>query len=197
MNSRRGSTAAPRDPGGGLSADPQGARPSRSLLRDRRILGQFDPWRTSAHQPHDLVTDLTSTRLVQFLDALGPGFYFDRETAQDSLESGRPFNVIHQTLGYKFDFFPAMDPHGRAELARRLVVALPALDTELVPVISAEDTILAKLRWYRAGGEVSDRQWRDIAGIFAASGPHLDQDYLHQWARTLGLTELYERASRE
>jgi len=160
-------------------------------------------WASSIHgEPRhtnhiDLVTDLTSTRLCRFLDALVPGFYFDRETAQDSLESGRPFNVIHQTLGYKFDFFPAMDPHGRAEVARRLVVALPALDTELVPVISAEDTILAKLRWYRAGGEVSDRQWRDIAGIFAASGPHLDQDYLQQWARTLGLTELYERAARE
>jgi len=72
-----------------------------------------------------------------------------------------------------------MDPHGRAELARRLVVALPALDTELVPVISAQDTLLAKLRCYRA------------------SRPHLDQDYLHRGARTLGLTELYERASRE
>lgn len=73
---------------------------------------------------------------------------------------------------------------------------LPRLDTELVPVISAEDTILAKLRWYRAGGEVSDRQWRDIAGIVAASDGHLDHAYLERWARQLGLLDLYERLLR-
>ena len=65
-----------------------------------------------------------------------------------------------------------------------------------MPVISAEDTILAKLRWYRAGGEVSDRQWRDIAGIFAASGEHLDHAYIERWARAMGLMDLYERALR-
>lgn len=35
-----------------------------------------------------------------------------------------------------------------------------------IDVASAEDTILRKLNWYRLGGEVSDRQWRDVAGIF-------------------------------
>jgi hypothetical protein len=79
---------------------------------------------------------------------------------------------------------------------RRVAVALPALDTERVPVISAEDTILAKLHWYRAGGEVPDRQWRDIAGMFAASGDYLDRGYLERWAQALGLTDLYQRAAR-
>ena len=66
--------------------------------------------------------------------------------------------MIHQALGYKFDFFPFAGSHGDSELIRRQSVPLPRLDTELAAVISAEDTILAKLRWYRAGGEVSDRQ---------------------------------------
>ena len=149
----------------------------------------------------DFVTNLNAARVGPFFDALGSGFYFDAESARAALENGRPFNVIHQALGYKFDFFPVfdshrIDSHGTAELARRRAVALPALDTELVPVISAEDTILAKLRWYRAGGEVSERQWRDIVGIFAASGEHLDREYLERWAQTLGLTDLYLRAAR-
>lgn len=75
-----------------------------------------------------------------------------------------------------------------------MAVALPGLDTEPVPVISAEDTILAKLRWYREGGAVSDRQWRDIGGILAASDGQLDLDYLERWARVMGLAALYERA---
>jgi len=32
-------------------------------------------------------------------------------------------------------------------------------------VISAEDTVLAKLEWYRMGDENSDRQWRDVLGV--------------------------------
>lgn len=145
----------------------------------------------------DFVTNLDTGCVQRFFDALGSGFYFDLESAQASLQERRPFNIIHQELGYKFDFFPAIDSHGTAELARRMAVALPALDTEPVPVISAEDTILAKLRWYRAGGEVSERQWRDIAGMFAASGERLDRDYLERWAGTLGLTDLYQRAARQ
>ncbi len=142
----------------------------------------------------DFVTNLDRQSLRLFLEVLGPGFYFDLESAQEALNRGRPFNVIHQTLGYKFDFFPVVDPHGDSELARRIVVALPGLDTELVPVITAEDAILAKLRWYREGGEVSDRQWRDIAGIIAASAENLDRDYLDHWAQMMGLTELYQQA---
>ena len=160
-------------------------------------------WASSIHgEPRhtndiDFVTNLDAPRLRPFLIALGPGFYFDEDTAFDALNNGRSFNVIHQTLGYKFDFFPLAGSHGDSELQRRQAVSLPTLDADLVPVISAEDTILAKLRWYRAGGEVSDRQWRDIAGIIAASGERLDHAYLERWARAMGLMDLYERALRQ
>jgi hypothetical protein len=159
-------------------------------------------WASSVHgEPRhtndiDFVANLDARKLRPFLRALGPGFYFDEDAALQALNHGRSFNVIHQTLGYKFDFFPVSDSHGDAELERRQVLPLPTLDTELVPVISAEDTILAKLRWYRAGGEVSDRQWRDIAGMFATSGEKLDRAYLERWAQALGLMDLYERAGR-
>jgi len=53
-------------------------------------------------------------------------------------------------------------------------------------VKSAEDTVLRKLQWYRAGGEVSDRQWSDVLGILMAQGDRLDQSYLRQWADALG-----------
>ena len=32
-------------------------------------------------------------------------------------------------------------------------------------VATPEDTLLAKLEWYRLGGESSERQWRDVLGI--------------------------------
>lgn len=47
------------------------------------------------------------------------------------------------------------DEHGAMEIERRQYISIGALSPEPVPVVSAEDTVLAKLRWYRAWGEVS------------------------------------------
>ena len=60
-------------------------------------------------------------------------------------------------------------------------------------VTTAEDILLAKLRWYSDGGEVSDRQWNDIVGLIATN-PDLDVAYLDLWASRLGVTALLARA---
>jgi hypothetical protein len=53
--------------------------------------------------------------------------------------------------------------------------------------------ILQKLRWYQLGGEVSDRQWRDITSVIRlAQG--LEHGYLDEVAAQTGLTELLQRA---
>jgi hypothetical protein len=55
---------------------------------------------------------------------------------------------------------------------------------------------LAKLRWYRSGGEVSERQWTDVLGILAMN-PAADRDYLLAWAKRLGVEDLLARAFQE
>jgi hypothetical protein len=59
---------------------------------------------------------------------------------------------------------------------------------------SAEDTVLAKLEWYRKGGCVSDRQWRDLLGVLKVQSAALDKSYMREWANTLGVTDLLSRA---
>ena len=66
-----------------------------------------------------------------------------------------------------------------------------------VYISSAEDNILSKLEWYRLGGEVSDRQWRDILGVIKTQGERLDLTYLRQWAAALNVTDLLEKALLE
>lgn len=62
---------------------------------------------------------------------------------------------------------------------------------------SPEDTILSKLEWCRLGGEVSERQWRDVLGVLKTRAGDLDTDYLRRWASTLNVNDLLERALKE
>jgi len=62
---------------------------------------------------------------------------------------------------------------------------------------SPEDTILAKLEWYRIGNEVSERQWRDILGVLKTRAGALDVDYLRKWASELRVNDLLERALQQ
>ena len=61
---------------------------------------------------------------------------------------------------------------------------------------SAEDYLLRKLLWFRDGGGVSNRPWRDVLGILRVSGPGLDRLYLQQWAVRLGVKDLLDRGVR-
>lgn len=54
--------------------------------------------------------------------------------------------------------------------------------------------LLAKLHWFREGGEVSEVQWRDILGILRGRRASLDREYLARGAQKLGITALLERA---
>jgi hypothetical protein len=47
------------------------------------------------------------------------------------------------------------------------------------------------------GGEVSDRQWRDIIGVLKTRAGEIDLDYLRKWAAELNVSDLLERALRE
>ena len=57
--------------------------------------------------------------------------------------------------------------------------------------------MLHKLRWFRDGGEVSDRQWSDVLGVLRVQGRALDLDHMRTWATVLGVGDLFERAWSE
>ena len=54
--------------------------------------------------------------------------------------------------------------------------------------------MIAKLEWFKRGGETSDRQWRDVLGVFKVQSSNIDQVYLKTWAAELGLMDLLLRA---
>jgi hypothetical protein len=115
---------------------------------------------------------------------------------EQALQQRRAFNLIHIGSAQKYDVFPASTDFHESELERAKPTPLRIEGADLCPVASAEDSLLAKLQWYRAGGEVSDRQWSDIGGIIIQN-PNLDWDYVNSWAVRLHVTDLLERARAE
>ncbi len=146
----------------------------------------------------DLVADLRVEHAEALARALADAFYVDAEMIRDAVRQQRSFNVIHLETAFKVDVFVRKQrAFDESQLARR-IRQIVATDPERTAFIaSAEDTILAKLEWYRSGGETSERQWRDVLGIVKTQGERLDKNYLRHWAAQLGVADLLERILRE
>ena len=146
----------------------------------------------------DIVADLQSTHVGRLVQALGDDFYLDARSAHDAIERRASFNLIHLETMFKVDVFIPQDrPFDRQQLARGERQTIGAEPEHAAYVASAEDVILAKLEWYRLGGETSERQWRDVLGILEVSGERLDGDYLQKWAAALDVADLLEKALSE
>lgn len=146
----------------------------------------------------DLLADLRPEHIPPLAAALSGAFYLDTQAIQEALARRSSFNLIHLETMFKVDVFL---PHGRAfdqsQMKRRTAQVLTHDPERAAYLASAEDTILAKLDWYRQGGEVSERQWRDVLGVLKVQTGRLDLAYLRQWAMELGVSALLERALEE
>jgi hypothetical protein len=144
-----------------------------------------------ATQDVDIVAALRAHHVKQFAKALARDYYVDAEAMRAAVKESGTFNAIHFASAIKADFFVAGDDAFEAErLTIRLRVETPG---GVLYVDTAEHTILRKLEWYRRGGEVSDRQWRDVLAIVRIQGDLLDRERLRHWAPRLGVADLLQR----
>jgi hypothetical protein len=149
-------------------------------------------------QDSDIVADMRQEHLHPFVAALQDEFYVDDEMIAEALQRHSSFNIIHRETMFKVDVFvPWPRPFLQSQLARAQKQAF-VFETEIsAKFASPEDTILAKLEWYRIGGEISERQWRDILGVLKTRANALDLDYLQKWASELRVKDLLERALQQ
>ena len=143
----------------------------------------------------DILADIHTEQIRPLFDALQESFYVDEHAMRDAVAKGRSFNAIHFDSVFKVDVFIARgDEFALMQLKRRELRKISPQKDEALYVATAEDTVLAKLRWYRAGHETSSTQWNDVLGVLGTTQSSLDLEYLHTWAGKLGLEDLLQRA---
>ena len=123
-----------------------------------------------------------------------PEFYLDPESISRALETQGMFNMIDLREGDKVDFWMLTDSEfDRSRFSRRQRFELLG---ENVWISSAEDTILAKLRWSELCGG-SRKHYLDALKVYEVQYPQLNMEYLTEWARQLNFIALFNKLTGE
>ena len=143
----------------------------------------------------DIVAKMEAQHVKPFLSSVQTQFYIDEQALLQAIQRRSSVNLIHLETMFKVDIFiPKERPFDQQQLARRIPEQIGAETDKVLWISSAEDVVLAKLDWFRLGGEVSERQWRDILGVLKTQRDSLDIAYLQHWAEALQVADLLAQA---
>ena len=146
----------------------------------------------------DIIAEIKPEQASDISENLREEFYVDSETILNAIQKQSSFNLIHLETLFKVDIFPLKNhPFDRQAFQRRLRKAISEDTSQQLFFATPEDIVLHKLAWYKAGVEVSDRQWNDVQGVLKVQGDQLDMAYLNHWAKELSVSELLEKAIDE
>jgi hypothetical protein len=146
----------------------------------------------------DVVAELGLAHVAPLVAALRDTYYVPEDRIRDAVARKASFNLIHLETMLKVDVFVSRDrPFDRRAFERSRPASIGDSGGATLPVSSAEDVVLAKLEWYRKGGEVSERQWTDVMGVLRVAGSALELRYLRHGAAELGVGDLLQRALEE
>ncbi len=145
----------------------------------------------------DFVADLEMRHARPLFEVLQNEFIVSYNDIRNAISRRRMFNAIHSEAIFKVDVYPVKrDAYSRQQLSRRNLLLLTENQQPLY-LSTPEDTILAKLDWYRQGGGVSARQLSDVAGVLRVRRADLDFAYLREWAGVIGVGDLLESSLKQ
>lgn len=118
-------------------------------------------------------------KLEAELKKLNNESYIDIDAMEDAFKRRGEFNFIDGNTGIKVDFWVLRDDEfDKSRIKRRIIKKILG---ENIHIISPEDLILIKLKWYKEFK--SSRQLEDVESILKISGENLNKNYLMKWAK--------------
>ncbi|WP_395745087.1 hypothetical protein [Prosthecobacter sp.] len=143
----------------------------------------------------DIMADLLPSHVRPLIKLLGDEWYADEGDIMDALKQRSSFNLIHFATAMKVDVFvPKARRFDGGEFARSRRMPVAEGSSTEASVCCAEDIVVAKLEWYRLGGEDSERQWQDVLGVLRLNSERLDTQLLQQSAEEVGVSDLLRKA---
>jgi hypothetical protein len=147
----------------------------------------------------DLIAEIKSNQVLFLKKELANEYYIDEDMIFDAILRKSSFNLIHLKTMVKVDvFIHKNEPYDKEIFKRKRKDTLDGSEKSLECFFSSpEDIIINKLKWYKDGGEISERQWLDILGVIKVQAKSLDKIYLERWTKQFYLFELLKRAFNE
>jgi hypothetical protein len=136
----------------------------------------------------DFVVQFSAADVARIVAEFSTDFFIQESAVRSALRPPFQFNALDDHSALKVDFWTLRPDALDREMFSRRVKA--TLFDEPAFISSAEDILLAKLRWNRISP--SDRQLQDMAGVLASQQGKLDLDYLRKWAASIGESSLLE-----
>ena len=143
----------------------------------------------------DIIADIKMEHVEALYLLLEPAYYIDKDMIREAIRHQSSFNLIHFDSMMKIDVFVLKKREFDREAFKRKKLDVQNIEGSRFEyyISSPEDIILSKLEWYKMGGEVSERQWRDIIGVLKVQENNLDMEYLQKWIDRLQLSDLWKK----
>lgn len=138
----------------------------------------------------DIVAEIGEQHIAGLLESFPQDeYYISDEMIREAIRYQGQFNVIHPSSGLKVDIIIRRNtPFDASRFSRTRRIQTG--ETYQANFAAPEDVIIKKMEFYKAGG--SEKHLRDITGIVKISGAEVDRQYIEDWAKRLGLTEVWE-----
>lgn len=150
-------------------------------------------------QDVDIVSDINLELIDEIVVDLKSDYFILSEMITEAINYKSSFNLIHLETMIKIDIFILKDePYHKISIERISDDSIfPDQESFKVKFSSPEDVILSKLKWYKEGNMISERQWLDVLGIIKVQNEKLDKIYLFKWAKELSILDLLIQAYKE